>query len=623
MSSSNPMNDIKLSNFELKIAQKMALDIRYFCKSISHNIPVCTTPVKVLPTELFNLVRETSLGGVVLFSENLASHEQIIRLTNDLQQAALQSPAGKPLIISIDQEGGRVTRLPAATNLSGNMAVGATYSNHDVHFASQSALVIATELEALGINNNYAPVVDVNTNPDNPVINSRSYGENPAMVAKLGAAAVSSMQENNVMATLKHFPGHGDTHVDSHIGLPIVDRDRESIEKHDLLPFRKIIKKTSPAMVMTAHIQYPALDSSKIVSKDGQAITRTATMSRRILTDLLREEMGFKGIIATDALNMLGVASYFDAETIVVETFKAGADLALMPYTIRSPEDIIKFKHFVRRVANRLANSEIELDEIDQSLERIDRIKSKFTLTTKQSLTSKIDKARSVINSPLHRSIDAELSKNSVTLIKNDQNFLPLDLKPSMKILVMAQSESEKQIITRALLASQNPNTPQHLEIDTVLVSEVTHSCESQPCLSDAEMSKIFDQQLKSLQNKLVNNHLFIITVSGKEMSAVDLGGMDDLTKQKDSQKSKFLAQKFVIEGIKKAYQANLNTVTIVRGSPYTMQFVAKHSKSILSIFDAPLYEQDCGVHADNSLVTSINIITGKQIPLGSLPISL
>jgi beta-N-acetylhexosaminidase len=394
MNKNQLLNDFELTEFELKIAQKMALDIRYFCDSAIPENEDCKTPVTKLHKQLFDLIKETSIGGIILFAENLENHKQIIKLTDKLQQAASESTIGQPLIISIDQEGGRVTRLPFATNLSGNMAIGATYKQHGTKFATLSAAVIGQELSVLGINNNYAPVVDVNTNPENPVINSRSFGENPEMVADLGAAMVEEFQRNSVIATLKHFPGHGDTHVDSHVGLPIVERSRESIETQDLAPFRKIIQKSSPAMIMTAHIQYPALDDSKIISNNDQEITRTATMSRKILTDLLRNDMKFEGIIATDALNMAGVASYFDPVTIVVETFSAGADVALMPFVIRKPYDITRFKYFIREVADKLKDSEVDLAEVEQSLARINKIKSKYVRLQAVLVRSEIRKSQ-------------------------------------------------------------------------------------------------------------------------------------------------------------------------------------------------------------------------------------
>ncbi|MCW8832989.1 MAG: glycoside hydrolase family 3 protein, partial [Colwellia sp.] len=360
---------LMFTDFERKIAQKLVLDIRYFCPDKPKKVGLCQQGVTKLPKALADLVQEADIGGVVLFAENLIDNQQVIQLTTDLQQAALASKSGKPLIISIDQEGGRVVRLPQATKFAGNMAIGATYAKNKTKFATLTSEVIGAELGALGINNNYAPVIDVNTNADNPVINTRSFGENPQQVAELGAAVVEGLQSQGMMATLKHFPGHGDTNIDSHLGLPRVDHDLATIEQNDLAPFKWVLKHSQPAMIMTAHIQYPALDSSTFTNKEGGETIRPATMSRKILTDLLRNEMAFSGIIATDALDMAGVVHYFDDVSAAVETISAGADLVVMPFKVRSPEDVDKFKRFVIAVSEKIsasiANGELSMNEID------------------------------------------------------------------------------------------------------------------------------------------------------------------------------------------------------------------------------------------------------------------
>ncbi len=235
----NDASTLRLSDFDKLIAQKIALDIRFFCadedKKVSTKLAL--SPVTALPTALATMISETALGSVVLFAENFTSTEQVVKLTHDLQQAALTSSLAKPLILSVDQEGGRVVRFNKATAFSGNMAIGATYQKHQTKYAEQVNAVIAKELKVLGINNNYAPVVDVNTNSKNPVINTRSFGEEAYKVASLGIAAVNALQSEGVMATLKHFPGHGDTYIDSHIGLPRVEHDLACIEKIGLMPF--------------------------------------------------------------------------------------------------------------------------------------------------------------------------------------------------------------------------------------------------------------------------------------------------------------------------------------------------------------------------------------------------
>ncbi|MDX1391883.1 MAG: glycoside hydrolase family 3 N-terminal domain-containing protein, partial [Rheinheimera sp.] len=240
------------------LGQKLMLDLRYYCEQAPVN-GQCRTPMTRLPPALANLIRQYNIGGVILFAENLADVAQIVQLNRDLQAAAAASALKLPLFISIDQEGGRVARLPRnlATSFAGNMAIGATYAAHGTAYASAVGRILADELLALGFNVNFAPTVDVNVNPDNPVINVRAFAEQAPVVAQLGGAMTSAMQQRGMIAALKHFPGHGDTAVDSHLGLPRVDHSAAQIRNVDLLPFARIIKQHNPGMIMTAHIQYP------------------------------------------------------------------------------------------------------------------------------------------------------------------------------------------------------------------------------------------------------------------------------------------------------------------------------------------------------------------------------
>ena len=317
-----------------KIAQKIMLDFRYYCGEREKSGPGaatgtthCAQPVTELPQELAQLITETGLGGVVLFADNLQDSAQIVRLNQELQMAAVRSAHGRPLLIGIDQEGGRVNRLPReeAAAFAGNMAIGATYPLHSGRFATESAAAMAEQVRVLGFNVNFAPTLDVNSNPDNPVINVRSYSERPEVVADLGAASVRAFQHGGVAATVKHFPGHGDTSVDSHTGLPRVERSLKQAHAIDLLPFKQVFAEAAPALTMTAHIQYPALDDSTLTSVDGEEMLVPATLSRQILNGILRQEFGYQGVIVTDSLGMAGISDYFSVEDAVVQTFAAVA----------------------------------------------------------------------------------------------------------------------------------------------------------------------------------------------------------------------------------------------------------------------------------------------------------
>jgi beta-N-acetylhexosaminidase len=226
--------------------------------------------------QIKDMIENYHVGGVIYFSRNLENSAQTAELSNKLQQLALNSGAELPLFISADQEGGTVTRLKGATHFPGNMALGAA---SDQDLTEEVAAATAVELKNLGINVNLAPVLDVNNNPANPVIGVRSFGEDPELVAELGAAYIKGLQSEGVTATAKHFPGHGDTDTDSHLDLPIINHQRSRLDRVELYPFKKAIE-VGVDSIMTAHVYFPAIEK-----EDGIP----ATLSKSVLTDLLRE----------------------------------------------------------------------------------------------------------------------------------------------------------------------------------------------------------------------------------------------------------------------------------------------------------------------------------------------
>ncbi|MGH7409883.1 MAG: beta-N-acetylhexosaminidase [Candidatus Methylomirabilis sp.] len=256
-------------------------------------------------------VRERAPGGLILFSRNLGGPDEIAALT-----AALQAASPVPLLIAIDQEGGKVTRLgPPFTQWPGASAVGAVGSNTLTYALGEA---IAKELLAVGINMNLAPVLDVLTQPANPVIASRSFGADPQVVAQLGTALFQGLAAQGVVAVGKHFPGHGDTTVDSHLALPVVPHDLARLCAVELVPFAAVISDGIPAL-MTAHLLCPALDPD-----------RPATLSRAILTDLLRERLGFSGLLMSDDLLMSGITDTTLPGEAAVRFLEAGGDLMLI-----------------------------------------------------------------------------------------------------------------------------------------------------------------------------------------------------------------------------------------------------------------------------------------------------
>jgi beta-N-acetylhexosaminidase len=615
---SKTSNRSGFSEFEQKIAERMSLDIRYFCPDINGkpSVPTskhCRQAVTSLPIELAEMISRTNVGGIVLFAENVKDTAQVVTLTHVIQQAALKSARGKPLIISMDQEGGRVARFAKMTGFAGNMAIGATYPRHGTYFATEVNRVIAKELKALGINNNYAPVIDVNTNVDNPVINTRSFGESPKQVAEQGASAVNAIQAEGVMATLKHFPGHGDTHVDSHLGLPRVDHNRAIIDKVDLLPFNWAIKHSKPAMIMTAHIQYPVLDDSVFVSKEGESLIRPATMSRKILTDLLRNKMAFEGIIATDALDMAGVTHFFTDVEAVVETYIAGADLAVMPFKVRTPSDIAAFDNFIKTVAKvlnaRIEQGDYQLEEFEQSIARLNAYKSRFITLNETPLVQKIKSAQAIIANQHHAITEQALADAAVTLLKNDK-VLPLNSANIKKLHIVVADQQELSAINYA--------------IDNAFMKLSKGSVIRKPAISYFIADSM--KSTKHVDALIKKADIVIATVDIKTASLVDLGGMDDLTPsygiaaQQDHKRTyaSILKQQFML-----ANKLNIPTLLIATGSPFLINEYSELADAVLLNFDDRLYQDHNQQAISPGYNASFKVILANEDALGVLPVTL
>ena len=288
-------------------------------------------PPAVKITELNDEIREMiardRFGGILLFGENFEDPEQTLRLVADLQTVNQQG-GGIPQLIFVDQEGGNVNRIPYSTIGVSNMALGAT---GDPENARTMAAIHGEEISLLGIHVNFAPVVDVNNNAANPVIGIRSFSDNPQAVAEFGCAYMAGLHDTGTLAALKHFPGHGNTDTDSHTGFPLINSTYDELKANELIPFQAAID-AGADMVMTAHIQYPRIEKETFTSvSSGEQLYLPATMSRTILTDILRGDMGFDGVIVSDALDMAAIADNFGMEDILKLTINAGVDLLILP----------------------------------------------------------------------------------------------------------------------------------------------------------------------------------------------------------------------------------------------------------------------------------------------------
>jgi len=343
---------------------------------------------------LTDLVTKQKVGGMVVFSGEVYETAELNNY--------LQSRAAIPLLIAADFENGAAMRINGATLFPQLMAMGAADSED---LAYQVGRVAAIEGRAMGIHINYAPVVDVNINPDNPIISTRSAGEDPERVSRLAAAFVRGSQENGMPATAKHFPGHGDTAADSHSTLPTVNGDRARLDRVELYPFARAIK-AGVEVIMTAHLHVPALDPTPGLP---------ATLSPKVLTDLLRNEMGFKGLIVTDSMEMGGITNMFGAAEAAVKAVQAGVDMVLLPGDPPGAIDAL-----VQAVSSRT----ISEARIDDSVRRILRLKARLGLHRDRYVDPDLLPFRVASKANLAQ---AALSyEKSVTLVKNEGAILPL-----------------------------------------------------------------------------------------------------------------------------------------------------------------------------------------------------
>lgn len=308
--------------------------------------------------EFIRVVREHKIGNVILFRENIRDCEQLKKLCAEIQEL-IRSETGHSAFIAIDQEGGIVTRLKEdGVNVPGAMALGAT---GDPENAYRAGLLIGREMRALGPNFNFAPTVDVNSNHLNPVIGVRSYSDDAHMAGRFAARSVQGLLEGGVLCTAKHFPGHGDTDLDSHLALPCVDKSMEELEKVELVPFKAAIDAGVTA-VMTAHILFPQIEPDPI----------PATMSRRIMQGILREKLGFEGIIVSDCMEMAAIRTHYGISKGTLAAFQAGVDLV----------EITHHPLWCAEAAEHLLEAaqagELDMAEMDASVERILSAKARW-----------------------------------------------------------------------------------------------------------------------------------------------------------------------------------------------------------------------------------------------------
>jgi beta-N-acetylhexosaminidase len=517
-------------------------------------------------------VEDNHVGGIILFRGPV--YESVV-LTN-----RMQSLAKYPLLISSDLEAGAGMRFDDTVNFPWNMAVGAT-ANPD--YARRQGEVTAREARALGVQQIYAPVADVNNNAANPVINVRSYGEDPAAVGRFVAAFVEGAQSKGVIATAKHFPGHGDTATDSHRGLPVIDVSRQRLNSIELVPFQAAVN-SGVGSVMTGHIGMPQIDPTPVVplprdvkikpldtDESGEVVVENGTMPTTmspVMNGILRRDLGFNGLIVTDAMSMSGLTLYFTQEEAAVRALEAGADLLLKPAdpdaTMRGVRDAIK--------SGRLTEQRIE-----QSTRRV--LAAKYDLgLVKQRLTpiEEIDLSVSAKDSV---NLAREIAEHAITLVRDNDQLLPFTkLKPDAKIFNLAITNGDDRLwISNSFVAAMARSGR---KLETVVLDDRSSDAEVQSAIERANRA---DLVIASLYGR-------VRTGQARSVGLPDPG----------------------VRALTAAIASKKPVVGISFGNPYLLQNFPQLPTYVVAYGDMPSLQQA----AARALVGEIDV-TGK------LPISL
>ncbi|MHB8596059.1 MAG: glycoside hydrolase family 3 protein [Ktedonobacteraceae bacterium] len=416
-----------------------------------------------------DLLQKYHVGNVILFQRNIQSAQQVQELTTRLQSIAQEAGHRQPLLIMLDQENGMVRRFGKNTTIfPGNMALGAIGSEQ---IAFDVALATGRELQALGINMNLAPVMDVNNNPANPVIGVRSFGEDPRQVARLGIAMMRGYRAAGILTCLKHFPGHGDTTVDSHLALPVIPHDMERLEAIELVPFKSAIAAGmgrvgrvgsvgsvgSVDSVMIAHMYLPALMQNEMLP---------ATLSHAVVTELLRKKLGFEGLIISDCMEMQAVSATIGSEQGTVRALRAGIDLVLISHTFTRQQGSIE----AIKVA--LQNGALSEERIQEAAERVLQLKARSLSWDNVPDTKEL----AVIGNKTHQQLRDHAYELSTTVVKDEDTLLPLRLQAEQRLCLLFLQPSSFTLAIDAGLSSEalvEQIRKRHALIDIISITSV------------------------------------------------------------------------------------------------------------------------------------------------------
>lgn len=393
-----------------------------------------------------DIILSKHVGGIVYFQYNGNLDDPVLAATmsNNLQSCVLGTGgSGIPLFISMDQEGGRVTRITGGSDFPGNMAIGASRSTDMAYLAAST---MGSEIKAVGANVNLAPTLDVNNNPLNPVIGVRSFGEDPGLASQMGIAYVNGLHSAGIIATGKHFPGHGDTAVDSHTGLPTVTYDYETLDAVHGEPFRQAIANGLDA-IMSAHIVVTCLDAD-----------RPATLSPLVMQGYLRGTLGFDGVVMTDSMGMAGITSGYGIAESAVMAIQAGCDLLSL-----SPDLNVAWA----AVKTAAQNGTISMSRINEAVTRILKLKYRYGLFDNPYVDAQA--ADDIVGHPDHWTAELSVARAGTTLVQNTGNILPLNLTSAQKVLLVTVQASETTTDAAARFASYI--TQKHSNVESLALA--------------------------------------------------------------------------------------------------------------------------------------------------------
>ena len=449
---------------EQKIAQMITVSMRQW--SDNPDDPDSFADVTELNEQQKAFLSKYDFGGIILFKQNCADTSQIVRLTAAVQDAARASEQGIPMLISVDQEGGSITRLVTGTMTCGNMALGAA---GDTQSSWDNAAIIGSELASVGINTDYAPDADVNNNPSNPVINVRSFSSNPELVSDLALAYVQGLESEGIISTVKHYPGHGDTNTDSHTGLPMIDKSYDELKQMELIPFAAVADEAD--MIMTAHIQFPQIESKTYKSVDsGEEISLPATLSKKMIKEILRGDMNYNGVVTTDAMLMDAIKVNFEPIDAAVLAINADVDIILEPIQITSADDIAAQEEYIGKLVAAVNDGRIPESEIDDSVIRIISLKLEKGIIGLETVDTdaSVKAAKTVVGSKEHHDKELEIALRTITLVKNEDNTLPLVMQENEKVAYFYPYAGEENTMTFVL---------DRLKADGIIPESVTAEC--------------------------------------------------------------------------------------------------------------------------------------------------